>query len=75
MNMDMGMHEKMELHELLMFKSVCAAKASTMKELVGDQQLKSLLEQDFSKSKQQIQDLKNALTGTSITMNTVNDLM
>lgn len=63
-NQQLGAHEKMELHELLSFKTICAAKASAMKEMCNDQQLKSLLEQDVNKAKQCVQELQNLLSGS-----------
>ncbi len=39
---DLAVHEKLELHELLTFKTACAAKASMMQNQVQDAQLKGL---------------------------------
>lgn len=44
---DLAVHEKLELHELLTFKTACAAKASMMQNQVQDAQLKGLLNQVF----------------------------
>ena len=44
----LGVHEKVELHELLTMKTVCAGKYMAMKEMVTDPQLLSLLEQDVN---------------------------
>lgn len=64
-NNKLGDHEKIELHELLNFKTICAAKASAMQDMCSDQQLKSLFEQDVTKSKQCIQELQNLLSGST----------
>lgn len=70
-NQKLGEHEKMELHELLTFKTVCTAKASAMKEMCNDQQLKSLFEQDMNKSKQCVQELQSLLSGSTGNMGTL----
>lgn len=62
-NQNLGAHETMELHELLTFKTVCAAKASAMKEFVSDPQLKALLDQDEKKAMQSIQSIQGVLSG------------
>lgn len=61
---DLAVHEKLELHELLTFKTACAAKASMMQNQVQDAQLKGLLNQDFSNARTQIQELQGLLQGT-----------
>ncbi len=57
MNNTLATHEKLELHELLTFKTVCATKSATMYMLASNPELKSLLQQDTTKSKQHIQQL------------------
>ena len=54
-------HETFELHELLTFKNVCATKSSVMSGLVQDQELKSLLQQDYTASQGQIKELRGLL--------------
>lgn len=54
-------HESFDLHELLTFKNVCATKASIMSGLAGDSELKTLLQQDFTASRQHIQELQELL--------------
>ncbi|PLR80361.1 hypothetical protein CVD25_14805 [Bacillus canaveralius] len=61
----MGVHESLELHELLMFKNICLTKSSTMSGLVQDEKLKNLLSKDVSKSKEQIQRLQEFITNRS----------
>jgi similar to spore coat protein len=65
-NEKLGIHETMELHELLTFKTLCATKSSTMGALVTDNQLKTLLQQDTRLSKQHISELQSILEGQHI---------
>ncbi len=58
-------HEALELHELVTFKNVCATKAATMSALVKDEELKSILQQDFDTAKEHIQELNNLMVGAS----------
>lgn len=55
-------HETYELHELLTFKNLCLTKSTTMSELVQDPELKSILDQDVTKTKAQIQRLQEFIT-------------
>ncbi|AOK91219.1 hypothetical protein AOU00_16145 [Paenibacillus polymyxa] len=57
----LGVHEKLELHELLTFKTTCLTKAQTMIPLVSDTNLKNILQQDVNGGTQDIQQLKNLL--------------
>lgn len=54
-----SLHEKMELHELLNFKSICIATSKLMQGLVFDQDLKGLMEKDVQQSYREIQTLQN----------------
>jgi similar to spore coat protein len=54
-------HESIELHELLVFKTCCLTKSSTLKNLVSDDELRDLLERDTETSKQNILELKGLL--------------
>jgi len=60
-------HEALEIHELLTFKNVCATKSATMAALVKDDELKSLLQQDFTASKDHIKELQNLMVGAGNT--------
>lgn len=62
-------HEALELHELLTFKNVCATKAATMAALVKDDELKGILQQDFTSAKEHIQELNNLMVGASTAFN------
>ncbi|MEH7109422.1 MULTISPECIES: DUF892 family protein [Bacillaceae] len=55
-------HETYELHELLTFKNICLTKSATMSGLVQDPQLKSILEQDVTKTKEQVQRIQEFMT-------------
>ncbi|MGM1022945.1 MAG: hypothetical protein ACQEXV_21145 [Bacillota bacterium] len=57
----LGVHEKLELHELLTFKTTCLTKSQTMIPLVSDTNLKNILQQDVNGGTQDIQQLKNLL--------------
>lgn len=56
------LHETMELHELLNFKTVCVTKSKLMQGIVFDQELKSLLEKDVLQSLAAITTLQGLLT-------------
>jgi similar to spore coat protein len=58
-------HEAFELHELLTFKNVCATKSVTMAGLVKDEELKSIMQQDFSVSQGHIRELQNLMQGST----------
>lgn len=54
-------HETFELHELLVFKSVCATKSKAMTAFAKDEELKSILQDDFMVSQEQIKELRSLL--------------
>jgi similar to spore coat protein len=54
-------HEAFELHELLTVKNICATKSSAMANLVKDDELKSLMRNDFSASQEHIRELRDLL--------------
>lgn len=58
----MGVHESLEIHELLTFKSLCFTKAVVMQRLVIDQSLKEIMQQDVTRSANQIEELRSILT-------------
>ncbi|OIJ15240.1 hypothetical protein BKP35_05165 [Anaerobacillus arseniciselenatis] len=57
----LGVHEKLELHELLTFKNLCLTKSTAMMGLAQDPQLKSLMQQDKQNTTQAIQQLQGFL--------------
>jgi similar to spore coat protein len=56
-----GVHESLELHELLTFKSLCLTKSTVMQALVTDPALKELMQEDVTASSRHIEDLKRHL--------------
>jgi len=62
-------HEALELHELLTFKNVCATKSATMASLVKDEELKSILQQDFNLGREHIKELNDLMVGASTAFN------
>jgi similar to spore coat protein len=53
----LGLHEQLELHELLTFKNNCLTKSATMSPLAKDADLKNILAMDVTQSKEEIQQL------------------
>ncbi|MED4402264.1 spore coat protein [Metabacillus fastidiosus] len=58
---ELAMHEKLEVHEVLLFKTACATKSTAMLELVKDSELKKLLKDDIKNSSKAIEELKEIL--------------
>lgn len=54
-------HETFELHELLTFKNICATKSSAMAGFIKDEELKTLIQQDFNISQNHIRELMDLL--------------
>lgn len=61
---ELANHEKLELHEYLAFKNVCATKSTAMSKLAKDQGLKALIEDDLKITGRQIQEISQLLSGT-----------
>lgn len=61
MTKQLAMHEKLEVHEVLTFKTACVAKNKAFLGLVQDEKLKSLLEEDIELSARAIKDMKKLL--------------
>ncbi len=59
-------HETFELHELLTFKNVCATKSSTMAVLVKDEELRTLMQKDFTISQGQIKELQDLIQSSEL---------
>ncbi|WNS80639.1 spore coat protein [Domibacillus sp. DTU_2020_1001157_1_SI_ALB_TIR_016] len=57
----LAMHEKLEVHEVLLFKTACLTKSTAMLDLVKDSILKKLLKEDIKLSKKAIKDLQSVL--------------
>ncbi|SHF86252.1 hypothetical protein [Ornithinibacillus halophilus] len=58
---NLGVHESLELQEIMSFKSLCLTKASVMKALVTDETLKGLMEQDAMMHTRHLEELKSHL--------------
>lgn len=58
---ELAMHEKLEVHEVLLFKTSCVKKGTAMLELVEDKDLKKILEEDVKASTKAIEDLSKIL--------------
>ena len=58
----LGLHETLDLHELLAFKNLCLTKATTMSVLAQDEELKAILSEDAATGIQHIQQLQQFLT-------------
>ncbi|WP_071459759.1 hypothetical protein [Bacillus massilinigeriensis] len=55
-------HETYELHELLTFKNVCLTKATMMGGIAKDPELKSILQEDVSMTRDQLQRIQEFMT-------------
>lgn len=64
--LNLTLHETMEIHELLNFKTICITKSKMMEGLVFDQNLKSLLEKDVKQSVKAITALQGLLAKAPI---------
>jgi similar to spore coat protein len=58
----LGLHETLEVLEILTFKSLCVTKSSVMGGLVQDIELKTILSNDARTGAQHIQRLQQFLT-------------
>ncbi|MFT4412402.1 hypothetical protein ACLM5H_00945 [Fredinandcohnia humi] len=58
----LGLHETLELHELLTFKNLCLTKAFTMSGLVQDAQLKTILLNDVDSGRRFITQIQQLIT-------------
>lgn len=62
---ELAMHEKLEVHEVLIFKTACVAKSKVFSGLVEDDELKEILEEDIKLSTKAIKDLRKVLADSS----------
>lgn len=69
-------HETFDLHEILTFKNVSATKSSAMVALVKDEELKTLMQKDFTISQGQIRELLDLIQTSELlepgSVNTIN---
>lgn len=64
MPQDFALHETMEIHELLNFKTICMTTSKMIQGVVFDQELKGLLEKDVQQSMQAVNVLQGLLSKT-----------
>jgi similar to spore coat protein len=57
-----GVHETLEVHELLTFKNLCLTKSTAMTALAQDDQLQQLLSNAARMDRQNIEDLQGFLS-------------
>ncbi|MCM0647802.1 spore coat protein [Clostridium swellfunianum] len=57
----LALHETLQIHELLNFKTVCMATAKAMEGVVFDQDLKALFEKDVQQSLPAVKELQELL--------------
>lgn len=62
----LGMHETLDLHELLTFKNLCLTKSTTMGALVQDEELKTILENDAAIGQRHIEQLQQLITNREV---------
>ncbi|MFD1706323.1 hypothetical protein ACFSCZ_06075 [Siminovitchia sediminis] len=62
----LALHERLELHEILTFKSLCLTKAATMYGLAGCEDLKNILETDVNEGKKHINQLNQLLKNREV---------
>jgi similar to spore coat protein len=58
----LGLHETLEVHELLTFKNLCLTKATTMSPFAQDPLLRDILESDIAMGTEHIKQLQEFLT-------------
>lgn len=57
----LGVHETLEIHELMTFKSLCLTKASVMQALVSDPNLKEIMKLNVKQTTKHIEELRDHL--------------
>lgn len=62
---ELAMHEKLEVHEILIFKTACVAKSKVFSGLVEDAKLREILEEDIELSTKAIKDLRKILADST----------
>lgn len=61
----MGLHETLEVHELLTFKNLCLTKAFIMSKFAQDPELKAILSTDVVSGRQNVERLQEFITDRS----------
>ncbi|MFC7686388.1 spore coat protein [Ureibacillus sp. GCM10028918] len=62
---ELALHEKLELHEVLIFKTACVTKSKLFVDLVQDEKLKEIIQEDLELSTKAIKDLRKVLADAS----------
>jgi similar to spore coat protein len=62
----LGLHETLDLHELLTFKNLALTKAATMSALAVDEELKTILNNDAVNGQKHIEQLTQFLTNREV---------
>ena len=62
---ELALHEQLEVHEVLIFKTTCVTKSKMFVDLVQDKKLKEIIEEDLVLSEKAIKDLKKVLADAS----------
>lgn len=57
--------ESLDIHEIMMFKLLCATKVSTLKSLIKDEELKAILQKETDNLKEDLKELKNLIKTSS----------
>ncbi|WP_018664943.1 hypothetical protein [Heyndrickxia acidiproducens] len=63
MEKSLGLHETLDMHEILTFKNICLTKSAAMAHFAQDPALKSLLSHDAQQTQQDIGQLLSFLGG------------
>jgi similar to spore coat protein len=65
---NLALHETMEIHEMLNFKTICMTQSKMFQGVVFDQDLKALMEQDVQQSMVAIKELQDLLVKGKTTL-------
>lgn len=65
---ELPLHETMEIHEMLNFKTICLAQSKMLQGIVFDQDLKKLMEEDVQQSIAAINKLQRLLSKGKTTL-------
>ncbi|MDI7742298.1 spore coat protein [Lysinibacillus fusiformis] len=62
---ELALHEQLEAHEVLIFKTACVTKSRLFVDLVQDEELKDIIQEDLELSTKAIKDLRKVLADAS----------
>lgn len=60
---DLALHETLEIHEIINFKTVAMTKSKTMQLLVSDPHLKELMQKDVDQTSKAVEELQQLIVG------------